>query len=427
MDDMVINSFLHEPQNAAQNSSAVEQNIETQIFDSFDKIASMQKEWDDFIESVGGDIFLTYDWCRIWWKHYGAGRTLRIYVFRCGDKLAGILPTFIEKIHAGLITLKVARIVSTTHLLEEINPPVIEEHIGKITGQWLTNIYREFNPDIVCIGPISGTYNKTDRLADECGRSTDNRYIVENIEKDVQTIFHLGKGWDEYLSMLPAKTRHEINRNCRKIQKIGQETANSTVCRAIDGSELQDAFGEFVRMHNSYWQKYGKLGHFNDWPDSENFHREVADAQLKRGRLRFFKISSGQNCIEYDYAYNFSGTYFHMLNGRTTEPAYRNVNVGMVAFSEVAMKASDDGVGLINSMRGKYDYKLYLGGQLVPIHTILVYRNNLFTRLRVKSLRLFAKILNIYYYRIWYIRLAGRMPRRRRPLWKIWIRTNAFV
>jgi CelD/BcsL family acetyltransferase involved in cellulose biosynthesis len=404
-----------------------EEPVETQVYENFEQLSQIQPEWDQFVESLNCDIFLTYDWCRIWWKYYGGGRILRIFVYRDKGKLVAILPTFVETIRIGIFSVKVARILSTTHSLEEINPPVAEPYMSKVVGQWLEGLYLEFKPDIVCIGPISGTYDKTDRLADECDRWSNHRYVVEKTDKGVQTIFRLGRGWDEYLSNLPRRARHEINRQRRNILKNSQEDVNQVVCKVVLASELPVAFDEFVRMHNIYWQTCGQPGHFNDWPDSVKFHREITQAQLKLGRLRLFKMCIGDNCVEYDYAYNFSGTYFHLLNGRTIEPMFRNISVGAVAFSEVAMKASDEGVSLINSMRGKYEYKMRLGGVLVPIHTILVLRKNLVTSLRIRTFRCLSRMINFCYYRVWFSRIAPKLPWRRRPLWKLWIRTNAFA
>ena len=54
------------------------------VYDSFESLASMAGQWDNFVESVGGEIFLSYDWCRVWWKYYSKNRELKVLVFRSG-------------------------------------------------------------------------------------------------------------------------------------------------------------------------------------------------------------------------------------------------------------------------------------------------------------------------------------------------------
>ena len=38
---------------------------------SFDELQRLREPWDRLALKAGSEIFLTYDWCRIWWKYYG--------------------------------------------------------------------------------------------------------------------------------------------------------------------------------------------------------------------------------------------------------------------------------------------------------------------------------------------------------------------
>ena len=71
----------------------------------------IRKEWDDFIEKETGDVFLTYDWCRVWWRHYGNRREPLIYVFRDGGEICGILPMFRERIRLGPVSTTVVKLM----------------------------------------------------------------------------------------------------------------------------------------------------------------------------------------------------------------------------------------------------------------------------------------------------------------------------
>ena len=64
--------------------------VEVEIYNSFSALEPIKREWDRFIEEIGGEIFLTYDWCRIWWKYYGVDRDLGIFVFRHCGEICGI-------------------------------------------------------------------------------------------------------------------------------------------------------------------------------------------------------------------------------------------------------------------------------------------------------------------------------------------------
>ena len=87
--------------------------LDARVYEGFDELGGMQEEWDEFVESVGGEIFLTFDWCRIWWRHYGGKRVLRVFVFRCEGRLVGILPVFFEKIWLGPVFVDPIKLVGT--------------------------------------------------------------------------------------------------------------------------------------------------------------------------------------------------------------------------------------------------------------------------------------------------------------------------
>jgi CelD/BcsL family acetyltransferase involved in cellulose biosynthesis len=401
--------------------------VRMEVFECFTAIDSMQSQWDEFAESLGCDIFMTYDWCKIWWKYYGGDNPLRIFVFRHRGSIVGLLPTYLEKIYIGPVAVKVARIVGTTYVLAEVNPPVAGAYMHQVLAQWLDRIFSEFNPDIVCLGPLSGTYEKTDQINGECVNWSNERYKVEKKNTGVQTIFSLGTTWNEYFANLSKRDKSEINRNYRNIVKASGDENAQVVSEVISEAELSEALNSFVEMHILHWQQVGQSGHFNDWPKSREFHREVAEAQIKHDRLRLLKICVGSYCVGYEYTYNFSKTNFQYLNARASLAQFEHISVGRVVFSELVKKVLAEGITMINSMRGKYEYKLRMGGKLVSAHTILISRKGIIAGLRIRAFKSIVWFMHLCYYRVWFSRVAPKLPWRRRPFWNIWIKTNIFA
>ena len=68
---------------------ADERRFQVEIYEDFEDIAISQSEWDAFMESVDAEIFLTFDWCRSWWKFYGKKRKLKIFIFRERKNICG--------------------------------------------------------------------------------------------------------------------------------------------------------------------------------------------------------------------------------------------------------------------------------------------------------------------------------------------------
>jgi len=395
--------------------------IHVDVFYNFNELAPMQQEWDNFVESVGAEIFLTYDWCRIWWKYYGKKRDLRVFVFHSNKELVGIIPLFFEKIWLGPIFVRAAKIVGSDFTIAQFSLPISSKYIRGVI-QKLFELLPEDKWDILHIGPIAGLYKHYDDLENICEELLGHSHIVLNENKGVQTYFQLATGWAKQLTSLKKGERWDIKRSYKALQ-ADKTSLVSTFASEVNFEEL---FENFVNMHQSYWRSLGKLGHFGDWPVAHEFHHEIATAQLKQNRLRLLEVKSGTRCLGYEYNYKFGDRYFEFLNARSTSKELAKISVGRVVFSEQVKKSLDEGVRCIDSMRGKYEHKLRLGGTLFPIRSLYIIPNKLSSVIRVSVFRAFARFLNLCYYKIWFCRVAPRLSLKRRPLWKIWIRTSAF-
>jgi CelD/BcsL family acetyltransferase involved in cellulose biosynthesis len=401
--------------------------IETEVSDSFEKLAPIQQEWDSFIESVGGEIFLTYDWCRIWWKYYGGKRKLRIFTFRHQGTLVGIIPVFLEKIWLGPTFVRAVKIVGTDFTPIAVSLPVRDDLLSEVLHAFLSESISKHQWDILYIGPLAGLFDKYEKIVSMCREILGQSHHISIKENNVQTYFKLGENWESYLAGLSKDDRGDVRRNYRYISKtVGDESAQ-VISRFADAGSLEEIFNEFVDMHQEHWKKIGKAGHFGDWPDARNFHFEVAKTQLQKNRLRLLKVMIKDYCLGYEYNYKFGETFFQFLNARSDIEQLKSISVGKIVFGELVKSALDEKVRYIDSMRGKYEYKLRLGGELLPIHSIYISRSNLSTILRLHICRGISWVLNTCYHKIWFRRVVPKLPFRRGHLWKIWIKSQIFL
>jgi hypothetical protein len=165
-------------------------------------------------------------------------------------------------------------------------------------------------------------------------------------------------------------------------------------------------------------------GHFGDWPSSYEFHREVAGIQLDRHRLRLLEIRLDQRCIGYEYMYKLGNTYFWFLNARSDLGKDSHIDFHRIAFGEKVEKAIKDGVNSIDAMRGYYEYKIVMGGELLPTSNILVFSKNLRSLIRISIFRSLVWLLNVVHFKIWRRRIAPRLGLKPKALRNWWIRTH---
>jgi CelD/BcsL family acetyltransferase involved in cellulose biosynthesis len=260
-----------------------------------------------------------------------------------------------------------------------------------------------------------------------CDRYFAPFFGVETKESNVQAYMKIPATWDEYLSGLKKSRRESIKRNFKLIDAI-KATKGVMLAAEFATEETLDKFlNEFMQMHQSHWQKLGKLGHFGDWPRSEKFHRELAATLLRYKRLRLVRVKIGEESLAYTYNYLFGTTYHGLLTARSSLREYVHLSVGDVVLAKEVKVACNDHAQYFDLLMGKYEHKISQGAKYYPVRNLFICDRRPTAQLRIRVFRMLVKLLNIAYYRIWFCRLAPRLPVKRKPLWEIWIRTKGLV
>ncbi|MHC4748049.1 MAG: GNAT family N-acetyltransferase [Planctomycetota bacterium] len=403
----------------------VKKAVQVEVYDDFEQLRPIQQKWDEFVESVGSEIFLTYDWCRIWWKYYGKNRDLRVFVFRNDNNLVGIIPVFFERIRLGLFSVKVIKIVGSDFTFSQFSMPLAWDYMRSVIEKFFKLIV-QYKWDVMHIGPIAGLYNRCGDLKDVFSDCFGNSHHVLIENKNVETYFKLAPDWETQLSRLNKNERGNIRRNYNVIRRFASDPAHSLQSCFVTENNFTESFDAFIAMHQSHWNNLGKAGHFKDWPAAREFHRELAQENLNLGRLRLLKVSIGSNCLGYQYHYKCGDRYYHFLDARAAQSPLKGVTSGRITFCEQIKKAMEENIFCIDSMRGEYEHKLRLGGQLFPMKSLYIIPKKLSAAVNVLLFRAAARLIDLCYYKIWYCRIAPRLPLKSRPLWQIWVRTNAF-
>jgi CelD/BcsL family acetyltransferase involved in cellulose biosynthesis len=394
--------------------------ISVEVATTFEQLASIQNEWDEFMESIGGEIFLTFDWCKTWWKYYGTNRCLMIFLFRDGGTLCGILPMFAERVGLVPVHLTVVKIVGSDFMPVTLSVPVKDEMLERVIPALTGRLDEECQWDLLYLGAVCGKYPSAERLVGTLKGVSDGACRVDVRANEVQTYFQVARSWEDHVAGLSQRQRTKTRRVYKEIQSKGM-SLNSAFAA---GATLNQWFTDFVQMHQAQWQQVGMPGHFVDWPSAFEFHREMADVQLARNRLRLLQIRLNDNIIGYDYLYKFGATYQWFLTARSILEKDSRIDFHRVSFGEKVENALRDGVRSIDAGRGEYEYKMVMGGKLFPVHSILVYRRGRLAGAKVRAVRGLVWLVDIWYSKIWRRRIAPRLRMKPRPFWRWWIRTH---
>jgi len=398
--------------------------IELKIYNSFEELAGFQAEWDCFVENNGADIFMTYDWCRVWWEHYGKGRHLHICIFKNEEKeLVGILPVFSEVLWVVIIPVKVVKIVGSDFTLSQFSLPILANVFGDVIKA-VVDWCEKCKFDVLLLGELSGRYSDLINFSHILPKKLNNHVRID-CDKP-QTYFSIPATFDAYLSGLSKNERGDIKRNYRNISKKAAG-GDEVKYKLADAESLNSYFNEFYESHQRQWHDINKLGHFGDWPDSKEFHYELCQAALEKGWLRLFKIVINDFCLGYEYDYSFGKRYYEILNTKSDAPEYDKISLGKINFCEQVKHAIEEQAESIDSMRGHYPHKIKLGGIEKQITKIFITKS-FCSRLKFKLLVKYSQFINLLYYKIWFCRLASKLLsyEKRKPLWELWSKMKIF-
>lgn len=391
-------------------------NLTYKVYTSFDELSNIQEEWDSFLLEVKGDIYLTFNWCKVWWQYYGKDRDLKIYFIYDDKKMVGIMPIFIEKLILFPMWLRVAKVVGSDFTVSMVNPPVKPDHIATIFKLLATDLLYKYKCDALWISPVSAIHDSVSALCSSPTLFSNSLICFSKHRKTYYTMFNLPDSFEKYLQTLEKRQRGNFKRDSNLFQKsfnIQMDVMSST-----------EAFDAFQQLHELQWQAEGKLGHFKDWPYGYEFNKTQADIQAQLGRFRLVRLKANDKVVSYQLCYVFGDTLYWRLPARCAGAEWDRFGLGRLGLIKMIQWAIEEGYKTIEAGAGHYDYKVKSGGIEYDLVSIMMSKNSYLNRLRLRMFLFLSKVLNALYYGKWFFHIAPKLPIKRKPLWKLWIKTR---
>jgi CelD/BcsL family acetyltransferase involved in cellulose biosynthesis len=407
---------LDSPSRRAASSDAI---LQHEVFRSFDELRGLSADWDALVEQCDGDLYSSFDWCRIWWNHYGDGRKLEIHIFRADGQIVGLIPSFRETLRIGPVSIQRIRLLGCDHSTTTCGIVVAVAQMDSVIARFSQWLAQDSAWDVVQWSPLAGYFEHREAMADAFARHGVSWCVQSSGEDGPHIIWELPGTFEEYLAGLSKKERSNIKIGRKKLadaEWIGDS--------ATTPEELQRWFPVFIDQHQKQWGAEGKLGHFADWPGAESFHRELAVTMAAQERLWLLRLDVANHPIGFQYNYRFGRRVHWLLGSRDIDPKWDTFGSGRILHAETTERAIGEGFTGIDGLRGMYEYKLRLGGEVVDLQSITLIRRGVWPQLKVRLARLYARWLDLLYYRIWFSRIAPKLPLPRRGLWKLWIRSR---
>jgi CelD/BcsL family acetyltransferase involved in cellulose biosynthesis len=316
---------------------------------AWDRIAA---EWNGLLARSASEYpFLRCEFLRAWWDHLGGGEwpsaQLHIAVWRDAGSVQGIAPLFRTGEDGGARLLLIGSVEISDYLDLLAEPERLPEFCSALLDALDALPESQFRT--LDLYNLQASSPSVPILEAETVR---RGWTLEREPLQICPVIALPGSWDEYLSGLDKKTRHEIRRKFRRAE--GSEGKLDLKIRGAD------AMDEFFRLMAFDRHKADFLT-----PVMRRQFQAIAEAAEQAGMLELaFLEIGGQSAAAY-MTFSYAKRIWVYNSGM--DPQFAASSPGWVLLAMLIRRAIDSGHHAFDFMRGDEPYKFQWGGKGEPI------------------------------------------------------------
>ena len=315
--------------------------------------SSLETAWEELLlSSPTSHIFFTPQWQTAWWQAFGSGSELLLLSVQQGAELVGIAPLM----HKG----ERISFIGSSDICDYMDFVVRRGQEVAVFSQLMDCLEpMGWNSiDLQSLLPDSLALSHFAPLAEQRG------YRVEITKEDVSPQLALPSSWEEYLSQLRRKDRHELRRKLRRLD----QTKSTRFYTIAEEERLPQDLEDFFRLFAQ--GKDDKKEFMTD--QMSGFFKAMANSVAAKRylRLAFLEVEGQRvaSAICFD-----CWDHFHLYNSGY-DPGYASLSVGLLCKAFCIREAILEGKRRFDFLRGAEPYKYDLGGQDVPIFRCVISR-----------------------------------------------------
>jgi CelD/BcsL family acetyltransferase involved in cellulose biosynthesis len=311
---------------------------------NFDRFASYRS---DDRHSLGWEcLFVLPEWLKVWWAEFSSGAKLNILSVRYQEAVIGLAPLQVKGDSASLI--------GGTNVCDHLDFIVtagregvffdaLLDHLGQLGIKHL---------ELGLLRPDSTVLSNLVKVAEKRGCE------VSTSAEDISLEQELPATWEDYLSMMNGKQRHEVKRKLRRLYEAGD--INFRVIE--DAGELAEPMAAFFKLFKMSSNE--KAVFMTDQMIS--FFQALASAMAGSQILKLYILELNGTPVASSMCFDFNDT-LHLYNSGF-DPHFRALSVGLMCKVLTIQDAIKSGRKKYDFLKGAETYKYRLGGREVPLY-----------------------------------------------------------
>lgn len=330
--------------------------IRVERVESADAFAALAGEWDALLASSHArSVFLAWGWLHPWWRHFGEGHELRLYLARDErGALRGVAPLHVRR-EGARFPVRVLSFLGTERVSSDYLDFIVDRAGEEETARALWAAIAE---DAAGWDQIRLSDLLDSSVVARCvlPRAEEAGYVVEDATAEYCPYSPLPASADLFKKSLGTSMRDNYRRKTQKLVGVGA---------AFEAAATADAMlatlDEFYDLHERRWRTKGKEGNFRH-PRVRAFHSEIVRTFGADGRLRLYRLHVGGRAFAVLYGIEHRGVLFSYQTGLAPEPPDPSLrpqvySPGVMLIGRVMEESLGRGLHEFDFLRGHEPFK----------------------------------------------------------------------
>ncbi|MFC1954466.1 GNAT family N-acetyltransferase [Chloroflexota bacterium] len=311
--------------------------------ESFESLTSFQ---DNLEYGLGwSSVFVLPVWLKIWWLEFKPEEELYLGAVRRDEEVIGIAPLLLKDDTASFLGS-----IDVCDYLDFVVTPGEEREffnflLDELKQRGISSL------DLRSLRPDSTVLTWLVDITRERGYETTCQ------QEDVTVELELPSSWEEYLTMLASKQRHEVRRKLRRLPEAGK--ADFHIIE--DSVSIQKGMKTFLKMFTE--SRSDKASFMTD--QKESFFRAMANSMTEAGLLRLGVLELDTLPTAMIMYFDYNGCIYLYNSGY--DPKYDYLSVGLLSKVLCIRESIQEGKKIFDFLKGNEVYKYHLGGKEIPL------------------------------------------------------------
>ena len=331
------------------------------------KFQEIRGEWDEAVIGSGAyNPFLLSDFIITWWKHFGGGRALRIFVVYDGQRITGGLPLYIRK--GGCREAFARSLCYVGDHAANYTEPLYAGPEAEVLPMLKNSLAAKRDWDVLYLTDL----RPESRMLSECrGMGTDRRFSLRIFQDHMNWAIDLSMGQEKYLSAISSKLRRDLRAKRRHLESDLGELK----LRAITGeAEVERHFDLYAEFSVNTFAERDKNSNFENRRYA-GFFREFLVLMDRNRRLDAYALTAGDKILALGFGYRFGKGFNWVLTAYN--PEHRYFRPGYLLIEELIKLVLSRGETCYNWYGYERFYKSQWCNNRSPLYSLAIVRSSI--------------------------------------------------